>query len=66
MDCRVASLLAMTKPSSRFPYSPDRNFLGHFVDGMFTTFIKCPFTNAFNAIRRRQVIPCVSHAGHAD
>jgi hypothetical protein len=37
-----------------------------FVDGMFTTFIACLFTNTSDAIRENGAIACVLHACHAD
>jgi len=36
-----------------------KNFFIIFVDGMFTTFIACPFTNASHAIRENPAISCV-------
>jgi hypothetical protein len=42
------------------------NFFIIFVDGIFTTFIAWPFTNAFDALRENHAMSCVSHAGHAD
>jgi hypothetical protein len=37
-----------------------------FVDGMFTSFIACPFTNTSHASAPMRAISCVVHAGHAD
>jgi len=36
-----------------------KNFFIIFVDGMFTTFIACLFTNASHAIRENPAISCV-------
>jgi hypothetical protein len=35
------------------------NFFIIFVDGIFTTFIACLFTNVFDAIRENPVMSCV-------
>jgi hypothetical protein len=43
-----------------------KNFFIIFVDGIFTTFIACLFTNTSDAIRENRTISCVSHACHAD
>jgi acetyl-CoA carboxylase carboxyltransferase component len=37
-----------------------------FVDRIFTTSIKAPFTNAFDVIPAIAAIACVCRAGHAD
>ena len=36
-----------------------KNFFIIFVDGIFTTFIECLFTNTFDAIRENHAISCV-------
>jgi hypothetical protein len=36
-----------------------KNFFTIFVDGMFTTFIACLFTNASDAIRGNPAMSCV-------
>jgi hypothetical protein len=36
-----------------------KNFLITFVDGIFTTFVEWPFTNAFDAIRENPAMSCV-------
>ncbi len=36
-----------------------KNFFIIFVDGMFTTFIACLFTNTSDAIRENPAISCV-------
>jgi len=51
---------------SQFPDSLKLNFFIVFVDGIFTTFIACLFTNTSDAIRENRTMSCVLHACHAD
>jgi hypothetical protein len=41
-------------------------FLHRFVDGIFTTFIACLFTNTSDAVRENCTMSCVLHACNAD
>ena len=68
MDCFAA--LAMTRTfgtirtlelahAASFATHMRKNFFIIFVDGIFTTFIECPFTNTSHAIRENPAMSCV-------
>ena len=61
MTTRVpcASISEFDSQRSRFPQHTRKNFFIIFVDGIFTTFIECPFTNTSHAIRENPAMSCV-------
>jgi hypothetical protein len=61
----VLAALRVT-PVVAAPRELAETFFTHFVDAIFTTLLKLPFTNTFVMIDVKPLRSCVCRAGHAD